>query len=54
MPQAREVKLQAKRDCGTGAASNRSSEHFNIISLQYHNTQEGGRLREHVGGGCST
>jgi hypothetical protein len=41
------MKLKAKREAGTGAVSNKSSEHFDIISLQYHNTHEGGRLRQH-------
>jgi hypothetical protein len=44
------MKLQAKRDSGVGAISNKSSEHFNIISLKYNNTPEGGKLQQKVSG----
>lgn len=48
--QAQEAKLAAKRESGRGALSNKSSEHFNIISLQYHDTPQGSQLQHKVRG----
>jgi hypothetical protein len=48
--QAKEMKFKAKRDGGADVSGNKSSEHFDIISLQYHNTSAGSRLKQHVGG----
>lgn len=48
--QTAEAKLKAKRDNGIGAISNKSSEHFNIISLSYNPTAEGSKLQQKVSG----
>jgi hypothetical protein len=46
--QKEETKFQTIRTQGTGAKQNKSSEHFDIISLNYHDTPEGHRLQYKV------
>lgn len=43
-----EARVTAAREQGLGSKSNQSSEHFNIISLDYHATKEGAQLRYKV------
>jgi hypothetical protein len=50
--EAEAARVQFNRDAGLKAASNKSSEHFNIISLEYHPTREGQQLRYKVRGGA--
>lgn len=48
--QAEEARMQHVRNMGLKGKTNHSSEHFNIISLDYHHTAEGDRLRFKVSG----
>mmetsp|Transcript_24377 Transcript_24377/g.53264 ORF Transcript_24377/g.53264 Transcript_24377/m.53264 type:complete len:199 (+) Transcript_24377:253-849(+) len=43
--QRAEQRLQHKREEGTGALRNKSSEHYNIITLNYENSREGQTLK---------
>jgi hypothetical protein len=47
--QAEAERLQAVRDAGLKCKTNKSSEHYNIISLEYHQSKEGQQLRYKVG-----
>lgn len=48
--EAEQKRLEALRQAGLGGArNNASSEHFNIISLTYHDTREGHKLQHKVG-----
>jgi hypothetical protein len=42
-------RMQHVREAGLKGKQNNSSEHYNIISLEYHRTQEGQQLRLKVG-----
>lgn len=46
--QAEEARMQQIRDLGLKGKMNKSSEHFNIISLDYHPTPEGDKLKYKV------
>jgi hypothetical protein len=51
--EAEQQRLEALRLAGLGGArNNASSEHFNIISLTYHDTREGHKLQHSVSPGC--
>lgn len=45
-----EARMQQVREAGIRGKQNKSSEHFNIISLSYHPTTEGKQLQYKVGG----
>jgi hypothetical protein len=47
--QAESERLQAVRDAGLKCKTNKSSEHYNIISLEYNQSKEGQQLRYKVG-----
>lgn len=48
--QAEAERMQHVREAGLKGKQNKSSEHYNIISLEYHPTREGQQLRHKVGG----
>lgn len=43
-------RMQRVQESGLKGKQNKGSEHFNIISLEYHQTKEGQQLRYKVGG----
>lgn len=45
---AEEQRMQYVREAGLKGKQNKSSEHFNIISLEYNATREGQQLRYKV------
>eukprot|EP00882_Tetradesmus_deserticola_P020965 GHRQ01022658.1.p1 GENE.GHRQ01022658.1~~GHRQ01022658.1.p1 ORF type:complete len:132 (-),score=50.87 GHRQ01022658.1:614-1009(-) len=47
--QHEEVRMQQMREAGIRGKQNKSSEHFDIISLSYHPTKEGKQLQYKVG-----
>ena len=46
---AEATRLEAVRTSGLRGRTNKSSEHYNIITLDYHNTPEGQSLQFKVG-----
>lgn len=50
--QTEDAHMQHVREAGLRGKTNKSSEHFNIISLDYHPTAEGDKLKYKVG--CET
>lgn len=48
LQQAEAERWQHVREAGLKGKQNKSSEHYNIISLQYHPTKEGEKLRYKV------
>jgi len=48
--QAEVERMQRVRESGLKGKQNKGSEHFNIISLEYHQTKEGQQLRYKVSG----
>ncbi len=47
--QAEEARMRHIREAGIRGKQNKSSEHFDIISLKYHQTKEGKHLQYKVG-----
>lgn len=46
--QTEEARMHRVRELGLKGKTNKSSEHFNIINLNYHHTPEGDKLRYKV------
>lgn len=51
LQQSEAERWQHVREAGLKGRQNKSSEHYNIISLEYHPTREGEKLRYKVGAG---